>query len=276
MEYWHFKDKLMKRSFTAKEAKKIGDRIGVDWKQVDLSQFQMGLSVELEHGKRDADTNVTDDNLDKTGKIALAHLREGVSPGKKSDYYTKLKEMEDEMKKAIDAMRTSCGILMLKGSSDVLIAMAKAQGEKIPSIPSNRFNRPVVGFGSMRGKMTGGVSKERADKLETERNKFQDSLSKVPKIAKSGKAVKFTEKKMGPRGVVYKYDKDLTQRPSSQKHMVTAQANKATKEAKTKEDHEAASAFHRFAMRHYPEGTNQHRYHDEKMSWHQGEATGNK
>ena len=54
----------------------------------DLEQFRMGLDVELEHGRRDPATNVTDDDPIMTGKIALAHLRE------LPDYYTRLAEME--------------------------------------------------------------------------------------------------------------------------------------------------------------------------------------
>jgi uncharacterized protein DUF5661 len=36
----------------------------------------MGLDVELEHGKSDPSTNVTQDDEVLTGKIALAHLNE--------------------------------------------------------------------------------------------------------------------------------------------------------------------------------------------------------
>lgn len=50
----------------------------------------MGLLVELEHGTRDPETNVTSDDLSQTGKIALAHLREF------PDYYTRLAGLEAE------------------------------------------------------------------------------------------------------------------------------------------------------------------------------------
>jgi hypothetical protein len=78
------------REFTAEEAKRIGDEIGIDWTQYDLEQFRMGLAVELEHGARDAETDVTNDDLALTGKIAWAHLKEI------PDYYTRLLEMEEE------------------------------------------------------------------------------------------------------------------------------------------------------------------------------------
>jgi hypothetical protein len=76
--------------FSLDEARRIGDSLGLDWDQVDLEQFCMGLLVELEHGTRDPETNVTDDDPSLTGKIALAHLREF------PDYYTRLADLEAE------------------------------------------------------------------------------------------------------------------------------------------------------------------------------------
>jgi hypothetical protein len=71
-------------------AQAIGDALGVDWNVVSLEQFTRGLAVELEHGSRDPETNVTNDSPLLTGKIALAHLYE------LADYYTRLDEMEKE------------------------------------------------------------------------------------------------------------------------------------------------------------------------------------
>jgi len=80
------------RSFTAEEARQIGERVGIDWNsaQFDVEQFRMGLGVELEHGRRDPATNVSDDDEDTTGRIAWAHLNEF------PDYYTRLEKMESE------------------------------------------------------------------------------------------------------------------------------------------------------------------------------------
>ena len=80
----------MKKSFNAKEAREIGDKLGITWKDFDVEQFRMGLDVELEHGKRSPSTNVTDDDPIMTGKIALAHLNEF------PDYYTRLAVLEKE------------------------------------------------------------------------------------------------------------------------------------------------------------------------------------
>ncbi len=83
----------MKRNrFTTEDARSLGLELGIDWdtSPFDVEQFHTGLEVELEHGARDADTNVTGDDVLLTGKIALAHLRE------LPDYYTRLARMEAE------------------------------------------------------------------------------------------------------------------------------------------------------------------------------------
>src|SRR5438552_5209205 len=78
------------KSFTAKEARRVGTEIGIDWESApfDVEQFRAGIDVELEHGLHDRTTNVTNDDPIVTGKIALAHLRE------LPDYYTRLARME--------------------------------------------------------------------------------------------------------------------------------------------------------------------------------------
>jgi hypothetical protein len=63
------------------------DLATVEW---DLDQFLQGMRSELAHGRVDPDTNVTDDDLLLTAKIALAHLNEI------PDDYTRLAAMEVE------------------------------------------------------------------------------------------------------------------------------------------------------------------------------------
>jgi hypothetical protein len=84
-----------KRHISTEEARTIGSRLGVDWKHIDLEQWRRGLEVELEHGARDPQTNVTNDDLDLTARIAWAHLKEI------RDYYTRLD--------ALEAGALSCG-----------------------------------------------------------------------------------------------------------------------------------------------------------------------
>lgn len=57
-----------KKVFTAEQAKEIGEALGVDWTRFNVEQFRMGMDIELEHGKENPVTNVTDDDPLTTGK----------------------------------------------------------------------------------------------------------------------------------------------------------------------------------------------------------------
>jgi Protein of unknown function (DUF5661) len=83
------------KSFTADEARSVGEQIGIDWGSAPfgVEQFRAGMDVELEHGLHDPTTNVTNDDPAVTGRIALAHLNEF------PDYYTRLERMEEEAKR---------------------------------------------------------------------------------------------------------------------------------------------------------------------------------
>ncbi len=90
-----------KAHFTAKEARAAGEQIGIDWvtSPFDVEQFRMGMDVELEHGRQDLETNVTDDDVTVTAKIARAHLNEF------PDYYSRLAAMEAEAEAFWDSQR---------------------------------------------------------------------------------------------------------------------------------------------------------------------------
>jgi hypothetical protein len=79
-----------KRKFTQQDVTRIGAALGINWDEIRFDEFWAGLAVELEHGARDPETNITNDDEIQTGKIALAHLREF------PDYYTRLARLEDE------------------------------------------------------------------------------------------------------------------------------------------------------------------------------------
>jgi hypothetical protein len=81
---------MAKKHFTQEEAREISKKIGIKWDTFDLEQFSHGVDVELEHGLRDLETNVTNDDPVLTGKIAYAHLKEF------PDYYDRLEKMEHE------------------------------------------------------------------------------------------------------------------------------------------------------------------------------------
>lgn len=81
-----------KTNIAQAEAAEVADILRIDFAAVDfdLDQFHQGMRVELQHGTGDPDTNITNDDLVTTGKIALAHLNEI------PDYYTRLAAMEAE------------------------------------------------------------------------------------------------------------------------------------------------------------------------------------
>jgi amino acid transporter len=81
---------MRRRTVTIDEAASVMAALHVDPAAVawDLEQFRMGMQSELAHGRVDPDTNITDDDLVMTAKIALAHLVEI------PDYYTRLAAME--------------------------------------------------------------------------------------------------------------------------------------------------------------------------------------
>jgi len=82
----------VRTTFTTEQARAVAAEIGLDFAQVafDIEGFRRGMEIELEHGRRDPQTNVTNDDPLLTGKIAWAHLKE------LPDYYERLDRMEHE------------------------------------------------------------------------------------------------------------------------------------------------------------------------------------
>jgi hypothetical protein len=64
----------------------------INWAAINEEQFLMGLDIELEHGSKHPETNITNDDPILTAKIALAHLFEI------KDYYSRLQKMEEDAK----------------------------------------------------------------------------------------------------------------------------------------------------------------------------------
>ncbi|MBI5075394.1 MAG: hypothetical protein HZB62_09575 [Nitrospirae bacterium] len=84
---------------TAKDARIILSRVNTEKMAIPLQEFRRGLEVELEHGVRFKDANVTNNHPLLTGKIVLAHLKEML------DYYERLEvaELEGDLFKAVKA-----------------------------------------------------------------------------------------------------------------------------------------------------------------------------
>jgi hypothetical protein len=81
------------------EVKVIQAEVGGEAMGISAEAFQQGLEVELEHGLKFQDANVTNNHPILTGKIVLAHLKEML------DYYLRLEvaELEGDMLKALQA-----------------------------------------------------------------------------------------------------------------------------------------------------------------------------
>ena len=82
---------------TRQEAKAILAELAVKDMKIALEDFRLGLEVELEHGTRFPDANVTNNHPILTGKIVLAHFKETL------DYYQRLDvaELEGDLLKAV-------------------------------------------------------------------------------------------------------------------------------------------------------------------------------
>lgn len=82
---------------SSKEAKSILAEVNTHTMAIDTKEFQAGLEVELEHGMRFKDANVTNNHPLLTGLIVLAHLKESL------DYYKLLEvaELEGDLLKAV-------------------------------------------------------------------------------------------------------------------------------------------------------------------------------
>ena len=91
--------RLKKADVPLEEAKTILSQINSENMKIDLKEFTTGLEVELEHGVRFKDANVTNNHPLITGMIVIAHLKESL------DYYKLLDvaEAEGDLLKAVTA-----------------------------------------------------------------------------------------------------------------------------------------------------------------------------
>jgi len=90
---------LKEAKVLSEEARVILGEINIEGMNIALEDFCKGLEVELEHGLRFGDANVTNNHPILTGKIVLAHLKESL------DYYKRLEvaELEGDLLKALVA-----------------------------------------------------------------------------------------------------------------------------------------------------------------------------
>jgi len=89
--------KITEPTVSEEEASTILKIVNTKGMSIPLNSFRRGLEVELEHGTRFEDANVTNNHPILTGKIVIAHLKETM------DYYERIDvaEMEGDLLKAI-------------------------------------------------------------------------------------------------------------------------------------------------------------------------------
>ncbi len=84
-----------KKTYNSNDAIKVIETLNLDLSSeyFGIEDLIAGLNVESEHGTVSPKTNVTNDDLIDTAKIALAHLNEY------PDYYHRLRKLEDDAEK---------------------------------------------------------------------------------------------------------------------------------------------------------------------------------
>jgi hypothetical protein len=89
--------RLKQAKIQPREARAILSKVNPEKMKIPVEDFQAGLEVELEHGIRFAEANVTNNHPILTGKIVLAHFKESL------EYYKRLDvaELEGDLLKAV-------------------------------------------------------------------------------------------------------------------------------------------------------------------------------
>jgi hypothetical protein len=119
--------KIRDANVLPKEARIILAEVNTEGMKINLEDFRRGLDVELEHGTRFKDANVTNNHPVLTGKIVLAHLKESL------DYYKLLEvaELQGDLLKAIVAKNMAKVKTVYKKLAKAKILLNKAESEQV-------------------------------------------------------------------------------------------------------------------------------------------------
>jgi len=111
------------------EARVILSEVNTEGMNIDVESFRRGLEVELEHGVRFKDANVTNNHPLLTGKIVLAHLKETM------DYYERLEvaELEGDLLKAAVAKNSARVESLYRKLLAAKLDLARVESEKLNS-----------------------------------------------------------------------------------------------------------------------------------------------
>ena len=111
------------------EARVVLSVVNTGGMNIDVESFRRGLEVELEHGVRFKDANVTNNHPLLTGKIVLAHLKETM------DYYERLEvaELEGDLLKAAVAKNSAKVESLYRKLLAAKLDLARVESEKLNS-----------------------------------------------------------------------------------------------------------------------------------------------
>ncbi len=118
---------LKKVEVLPEEAKKILFELETGKLNILLEDFKLGLEVELEHGIRFPEANVTNNHPILTGKIVLAHFKESL------DYYKRLDvaEIEGDLLKAVANKNVKKVALLYEKLIKAKLALSQAESKMI-------------------------------------------------------------------------------------------------------------------------------------------------
>jgi len=118
---------LSEAAVLPEEAATIRNLIGEEALLISAEEFQAGLEVELEHGVRFPDANVTNNHPILTGKIVVAHLKESL------DYYRRLEiaELEGDLLKAVKVGDAEKATSKYKRLAAVRLALALHEAQQL-------------------------------------------------------------------------------------------------------------------------------------------------
>lgn len=157
------------QQISADQARRVGDKLGLDWSKVELGQFRRGLEVELEHGARDIETNVTNDDTLLTGRIAWAHLKEF------PDYYARLDKLETEAG-TYWASRRGLDPTTEKPTMPTVIPFSDAELTQLQLILSQELESSRVELHHTAGRPYREYIKQRIEQEEAMLKKLDDAL----------------------------------------------------------------------------------------------------
>jgi hypothetical protein len=118
---------IKKPEVNPEEAEIILNEVKPRGMKIPLEGFRMGLEVELEHGTRYKEANVTNNHPLLTGKIVVAHLKESL------DYYQRLEvaEIEGDLLKAFVAKNPAKAAVKYRKLAKAKLALVQTEADTL-------------------------------------------------------------------------------------------------------------------------------------------------